>query len=223
MTAERVAALAAVVEALAVVGALLFAWRQLSVLAATRRDQSRAYVVAFFDFEPDRDFPKLVVQNLGTTAAYKIRLQADPPLRSSLDEGPGTAIGEVGILKQGIATLAPGRQMSTVFDVVSERPNDWEDTYRIDVTYRDRSDKTWTDSFTLDLLALKHSTYVGEKGMTALVDEVHGLTKEVRSLRGETLQVEVEERAVRRARIKEERDRQMAEFEARQAKRQSEG
>ena len=223
MTAERVAALAAVVEALAVVGALFFARRQLKELAATRRDQSRAYVVAYLDFDPElRTFPNLVVDNLGSTAASNIRLRAEPPLRSSLDDGTGPGIGDVGMIQHGIATLAPGQRVSTVFDSMIDRPDDWEDTYRVDVTYSDRSGERRTDTFTLDLVSMKHSTYIGEKGMRALVDEVKDLTKEVSRLRRGTLEVEVEERATRLARLKEEHERRIAEMEARRAKSQPE-
>lgn len=223
MTAERVAAFAAVIEALAVTGALLFAWRQLTELAAARRDQSRAYVVAYLSFDPElREFPNLVVENLGTTAAYDITLEADPPLRSSFDQGAGPAVRDVGMLQHGIATLAPGQRVVTLFDSMYDRPQDWEDTYRIDVTYRDRSNDVRTDTFTLDLVAMKHSTYVGEKGLRALNDHIEQLTKEVHQLRTGSsgpLQVEVEDRSARRARLIEEHAQRVAEIGRRRPQR----
>lgn len=114
---EQVVAAAAVAQAVAVAVALVVATLQLRAAAALRRDQSRAYVVAYLDSDAElRQFPMLVVENLGATAAYDITLNSDPPLRSSFDGASGLSLAEVGMLEHGIPMLAPGQRLDTLFD-----------------------------------------------------------------------------------------------------------
>jgi hypothetical protein len=202
--ASQVSAAANVVEATAVAVGVGFAWWQLRDAAAGRRDQNRAYVVAFLDEAPEmRSVSSLVVQNLGSTAAYDISLKADPPLRSSMDDG--IPIVEVGMVKSGIPMLAPGQKIETLFDSAISRPDDWETTYAIHLTYRDRWGENHTDDFTLDNASRYNTTYFTEKGLGSISDNLGKIAKELNDLRRGSLDVVIEERTARRKRVAKER------------------
>jgi hypothetical protein len=192
MTAESWIAFATVVQAVAVLGALFFAWRQVKQMADARReametgrDQARAYVVVYLRIEPElRSFPNLVVENVGTTAAYDVTVTSDPPLRSSLDGKGGPDLFDVGWLKGSIPTLAPRQRMTTLFDSMIERPKEWnDDRYTIDVRYRDRFGKPQRDSFTIDIASMLNSTYIDDKGLRSISKHLEELTKEFKNLR----------------------------------------
>jgi hypothetical protein len=204
----ELAAVAAVVQTAVVAAALVFAWFQLRETSATRRDQSRAYVVAYVSTEPElREFPNLVVANLGTTAAYDITLATDRPLRSSLDDTTSSPLRDVGMLNSGIPTLVPGQRVSTLFDTMLQRPQEWETTYRFKVRYRDRFDESPDDVFTLDLESRRGSLAIDELGLRSISKQLQKLVKEVHELRtgwGGPLQVVVEDRAVRHERVRVE-------------------
>ena len=66
----------------AVVG--FFIWIQVRQGKQLREDETRPFVVVDFDVFSHREFIFLTVTNMGKTLARNVRLQFDPPLRSSL-------------------------------------------------------------------------------------------------------------------------------------------
>jgi len=222
ITADHVSSGAAVIQTVLVLTGLGFAWKQISdglraraeqarEAEAARRDQERAYVAIYFDVQDDRrPIFDLTIRNFGQTAAYDVGFTFDPPLRSSFDSAmPG--INDVGMIREGIPTLPPGRSMSTIFDSIGERPEDWEKAYRATVTYRDRSGDTHRDDFVLDLAPYAGSHYIERKGVHDVHQRLKELVTEVKHLRtgfGDPMPVLVEDRTAyveRQERGREER------------------
>lgn len=217
VTADQVIAASAAAQTAGVLAGLVFAWRQVREAAATRRDQGRAYVAAFFELHPDRRFiPDLTIRNFGETAAYDVTIAIDPPLRSSFDDD--MPLSEVGMLRDGIPTLPPGASVSTIFDSIIERPDDWELTYRAVVSYQDRTGERHDDEFTLDLAPHMGTHYIERKGVHDLHEQVKALVKEVQRMRsgfGGPMSVLVQDRNEYLEQRREEREVATRAFESR--------
>src|SRR5437588_6155979 len=62
------------------------AFCQLQATQRVRREQARAYVVAYMESSPAGDFViDFVVKNFGTTAAAEVEITSDPPMRRADD------------------------------------------------------------------------------------------------------------------------------------------
>lgn len=182
MTADQVVAIATTGQALGVLAALFFAWRQVHEVVDSRREQSRPYVVVSFDFPEDRSWlPELCVANLGATAAYDVRCSFDPPLRSSVYTGKPDA-GDLRLFEKGLPTLVPHQRASTLFDSLIDRPKEWEDAYNVTVTYRDRFGSLQRDNFSIDLGPHKlglHAEYKGLKAIYAELEKIRRLLEKL--------------------------------------------
>ena len=99
-------------------------------------------------------------------------------MRSSNDS-TGYALREVGWLKNGISTLAPGTKLATLFDNVRERPSDWEGRYEATVSYVDRFGKTHTDDFTIDWDGRAGSLYIDRKTIHDVAVEFERMRKTI--------------------------------------------
>jgi hypothetical protein len=220
VSSDHVIAGSAALQTAGVLLGLWYARSQLREAAAARRDQGRAYVAVFFELHEDRRYiPDLTIRNFGETAAYDVTISVDPPLRSSFDGD--MPLSEVGMLKDGIPTLPPGAKVSTIFDSILERPDDWELSYRAVVTYRDRSADVHEDEFVLDLAPHMGTHWVDRKGIHDVHDQLKKLTKEVHELRtgwGSPMPVVIEDRETYTDRRRAEREeRQQLREERRRA------
>lgn len=167
-------------QALAVVVAGIVAVRQLRATSSARKEQARAYVVVYFDFPEDRrQFPDLVVVNLGQSAAIDVRFAFTPQLRSSTNK----EIHEVGMFAAGIATLVPSQRLSTLFDTLLDRPKEWEDAYSVVVTYKDTFGDSHEDTFSVDLGPHRRTHWIERKGLHDIHRRLEGIEKELKHLR----------------------------------------
>lgn len=207
-------------QALAVVVAGIVAVRQLRATSSARKEQARAHVVVYFDFPEDRrQFPDLVVVNLGQSAATDVRFEFTPQLRSSTND----EIHEVGMFAAGIATLVPGQRLSTLFDTLLERPKEWENAYSVVVTYKDTFGDSHEDTFSVDLGPHRKTHWIDRKGIHDIHRRLEGIEKELKHLRsgfGGPMPVVTEDRTTyveRTSAQDEERRRIWEEREARRA------
>lgn len=206
-------------QALAVAIAGIVAVRQLRVTVATRKEQARAYVVLYFDFPEDRrQFPDLVVENLGQTAATNVQFSFVPQLRSSTNP----EIHNVGMFATGIPTLVPGQRLSTFFDTMLERPQEWEDAYRVTTKYSDVFGDDHEDDVVLDLGPHKKTHWIGRKGVHDIHERLKGIEKAINHLRsgfGGPMPVVVEDRATHLERKVAEREQVLGLHEERDSER----
>jgi hypothetical protein len=158
VTAERVAAVAMVGQFLILVVAARYAGRQVKGIRAQvdearelRLAQARPFVVV--DFEPEQHpFMNLVVANLGTTMARDVRIEVDPPFASTLDPDASVPLAELKLFTEGIPSLAPGKRIVLLFDVVPNRKEaGLPDTYHVRLHYAGEAGRSFTDDQRLDL------------------------------------------------------------------------
>lgn len=153
--------------ALAAIGlaAAVPAYRQFRLSRQTWKDEARAYVSV--DFESNPFVPEViefVVRNTGRTAAFDVqfRWQAEPVRKADV----GSAFADAKLFKNGIPTMAPGREVRIMFDSTLERFNDDdqdEDAYPIEIAFTDVFGVRRSELFVLDPEMLKGTNYVGIK------------------------------------------------------------
>jgi hypothetical protein len=125
------------------------AWYQAQEARRLREDQSRPFVVVDVDFVGTSEL-FLFVRNLGPALARDVRITIDPPLESSIDD---LEVGKFKFLKDGITTLAPGKELRTFFDQGFMRHESGLPlVYTVKITYSDdRGRRSFDESMELDM------------------------------------------------------------------------
>jgi hypothetical protein len=175
---------AATVEALATVGLLLIAtaaaWialAQVNEARRLRREQAQPYVVAGMRSNPTSPMiMEIFLRNYGNTAAFDVRVEADPPLTSQWD----AEHTELVILFDALPTMAPGEEWATLWDSATTR---WESSQplrsTLTVSFVDTFGKKHVAEYVLDWDAHKHRQYVVKKGMHELATAAAKLSDSV--------------------------------------------
>ena len=136
-------------------------------------------MVVEFDAFRRLPFIYLTVKNHGATIARNVRMTFEPPLKSSIDDKQSD-IGHLGFVDDGIPTLAPGRQIETLFDsFIQRRPENLPERYSVHLTYTGPDGREWPDHLELDLGVFRRLMYIDEKGLSAVVTELEQIRKDV--------------------------------------------
>lgn len=139
------------------------------------RDQEIApYVVAYFDVRLHVPLIYLVIKNVGKTIATGVTIQFTPPLQS----GTFKEINDIALLKQGIGSLPPGYEISTIVDTSISYFNDANLplSYTAKVSYCGglRTDQRVIDQV-LDLAPYKGLRYTREDGLPEIAKQLDEL------------------------------------------------
>ena len=152
----------------------------------TRDQETAPFVIAYFDVQTEANLIYLVVKNIGRTVATQVKLTFTPELRSSNDN---RLLKEVGFIKNGIESMPPNYEIRTLVDSSpayfgkKELPL----KYNVEITYYGGVESNQrTNNQQLDLSANKGVSYVRNKTMDNLVDEIEKLTREIREIRSST-------------------------------------
>jgi hypothetical protein len=152
----------------------------------TRDQETAPFVIAYFDVQTESSLIYLVVKNIGRTVANQVILTFTPALRSSNDN---RVLGETGFIKNGIESMPPNYEIRTLVDssVGYLGKNELPMKYDVEITYYGgiESKKRVTNQ-QLDLSAYKGISYVRNKTMNNLVDEVEKLVRESREIKNAT-------------------------------------
>lgn len=181
MKADAAAALATFIQDGVVLIAALIAWRQVGEARRLRQEQAQPYVVISYEPEPAaHGMTRLVITNLGTTAAVDVSFEFDPHLSSALDEGSPVEVASWYAFAEGIPVLVPGQAMSTLFDSLPYRcsPGNIEKYPRltnVTVKYRSSTGKQFQQSYVLDFLVYYNRLSVGQKYFDDLVESVESI------------------------------------------------
>jgi hypothetical protein len=148
------------------------AWYQASEARRLRLEQHRPFVVIDVDFVGTSDL-FLHVSNLGTSLARHVTIEIDPPLKSSVD----IQVDKFKMLKDGISTLAPGKELRTFFDQGFKRnESSLPLVYTATLRYTDDAGKrSFTESMDLDLEQYMRLVFVDHKD----IHDVHARLKEL--------------------------------------------
>jgi hypothetical protein len=181
--ADLVVAWATAIQAVVVVVAAVFAWRQLQHARHAREATERPFVVVDFEHATaSRNLLNIVISNLGKSIARDVRFEFDPPLQSAAVKGENLAI-----FNRTIPTLVPGKRVSLFFDSMLERhrlgsAEHLPDTFVVAVSYRGDlpGSKAYVDNLILDLSVLEGSTYIEERTIHDVAKELKEVRKEMR-------------------------------------------
>lgn len=218
VTADQVTAFATAAQAAGVLAALVVAGRQLGEARRQREEQSRPQVVVDLDHERFQ-FPYLVIENVGAAVATNVRFEIDPPLVSTAYD-PETAIGEIGVLREGIPTLPPRRPIRILFEHAPDRyqrRDELPTRHTIKATYNSPIGGPYEGTFVLDLELYWHIRRTEEKGLREVANYVERIAKQLEKWDDHgTLHMRTDEDVERRNReFMEDRARRLAEHKAR--------
>lgn len=167
----------AVVTLVLLVFSARFAARQFEEARRLRQDQSRPYIVPSIDIEQQMLF-LFVVENIGRTAAFDVRIEFEEPPRSEMKD-----IEDLGILNEPIPTMPPGQRFRaywesslTIFS--REKPYPHPLAYRVNVSYQDHDGNAYgPELYILDFKVFTGQA-TGAKGLPELVKAVEQLVSE---------------------------------------------
>ena len=150
-TTERVVALATGGQLVVLLFAVVYARRQVREARELREEQARPFVVV--DFEPDRvPFMNLAVANLGRTMARNVRIEADPPLQSTVYDSGEFPLADLKLFTESIPSLAPGKRIVLLFDQMIDRAKaGLPESYQMRLTYEWDGGEPLSDELRLDL------------------------------------------------------------------------
>lgn len=168
--------LAVFVAIAAAIAAAIVGWRQLQEARRLRAEQAQPYVVAFMDDTPGHGrFVDLVVRNFGTTAAYDVRISADPVLQRSKQGGGSEDVW----LPARIPVLVPGQEWRTWWDFMPSRVKaGLTKSHSVTVTYKDSKGTDLTPSESLlDWSQYDQRHYVDTKGVHEVAKTLEEIAK----------------------------------------------
>ncbi|MCZ9633225.1 hypothetical protein [Rhodococcus sp. BH5] len=186
MTATAWAAIAAWVTLIIGVAALIFASRQVREARALREEQAAPYVVAYMEVS-NRSFAVIdfVIKNLGTTAAYDIKVKFLPlPVRVSNGETVDFPY------PAEMPFLAPGQEWRAAWDFGPTRnAASLHEIYDVTIDFKNSKRKDMDPSSSrLDWALIWHQVAPNPKRISHIVGELkamnRGMTKLTRTLEG---------------------------------------
>ena len=174
---DVLAAGSSTVAALVVILAFGVAWRQLHLARADREDRTRPFVVIDFTFPEDSQLIYLAIRNVGATMARDVQFEFTPRLENSFTSNERlTPVGEWSIFKEGIPTLAPGKEIRFLFDDWIQR-GDLRDRYDVTVRYSRDSKNHYSDLQVLDLGTYRHLLHVERKSIHHVHEQLKKIEK----------------------------------------------
>ena len=167
LTALSTAATAAILLAASVVG-----YFQLREARRLREARFRPFVVLDFDVSSSPPFILITIANLGPVMAREVRFTFEPDLASSFDDRSEDTqvppISELGVFREGLASLAPGKRIEVLFDSWIRR-GDRPDAYSVKVRYKGERRQPYEDEIRLDLAPFRHLRWIDRRDL----DDIH--------------------------------------------------
>ncbi|MGJ7439862.1 hypothetical protein [Aquipuribacter sp. MA13-6] len=162
--------------------AAVFAFIQVRHARLLRIEQAQPVVLVDFESSPVwQNAIELVIENSGKTIATNVRVEFDPPLESSKKQR-GHEIENSILLKEGIPTLPPGRQVRALFDLTHERKESGLPmSYKARVTFSNSKGRGRQSlSYVLDLNYRFGLLTFQEKGMHQIAEELGHIRNSMR-------------------------------------------
>ncbi|TDB82842.1 hypothetical protein E1264_30875 [Actinomadura sp. KC216] len=157
--------------------------KQYDLAAKIRKEQNDPYVIVDIRESPfAKNFLYLVIENIGTTIARNVRIEFDPPLKSSREETLGDAvhgnIRDARIFTSGIPMLPPHRRMEFLIDFGPDRLEQRLDTfYRVQVEVDGPEGPAETMQYEIDLGVLYGPRFHRPKTLHEAVESLQSIQK----------------------------------------------
>lgn len=227
---DAVGALSALATFLVALAAALLAWRQLKTTRGTRLDQTRPYVMVTIEqgltwFQ----FLDVVVANAGAGPAHDVRITVDPPLASTYDDSDREApISSSRYFNEAIPLMPPDYRMRTFFDDYTRRYSkaDMPTVFTFTVSYHDGHGHNWTETIVQDLALMNDLEFMQVYGIHDAANALREIEKHLRKapfVKGQPLDVTVENREVRESRLRDARMERRRMWEARKTSQTGDG
>jgi hypothetical protein len=173
-----IVATAQVAAALGTLALAVLALRQVEELRATRIGQERPQVIVDLAFRQQLAY--VVVRNIGSGAAKEIRFDFSAPLETP----DGDLVNELPYFSEGIDYLAPGSELSTLWDSMITLKTFLDEhgaTRSITITsrYKSLSDDRYQTEWTINPLRLIGMTPMGDATMRELVSAIKDMRKDI--------------------------------------------
>lgn len=167
------------------IAAAFFGRRQLNEAKELREAQTRPFVVIDLGSSAHTLFD-LVVKNIGPTLARDVRFEFDPPIRSTDDD---LDPNKVKMFREGISTLAPGKEIRTLFETGPARhESELPDTYEVTVSYSDQTGKRkYQERIDLDFGLYWDRRTVQRRDVHDLYKQLETIAKEIRKRPGKVV------------------------------------
>ncbi len=162
-TAETWIAIGTLTTAVVALAAGVAAFWQVREMRRTREDEARPYPAVFM--ESHRDNPQLVdlvVKNFGSTSAYSITVEFEPPLRRSDGEGGSDVAGTF----EELPVLVPNQDWRTLWDIGKDRlPLDLPLRHEAVLRFKNERLEEFVLDFVLDWSVYHSRIYVDRKSI----------------------------------------------------------
>jgi hypothetical protein len=173
---------ATVVEAAAVVIAVVYAKGQLDELRESREDTTRPFVVV--DLDSRHTIAFIRVTNFGLSIARNVTFTFTPALESTFDDKKGNGeyrLAKIDIFANGIPSLAPRRELSTILDHVPPRIQaGLPKRYEVDVSYEGPKGTRYTDRQTINLDTHTTLTRIERKDVHDVARYLEEINREIK-------------------------------------------
>ena len=182
LSAERLVAAAAFGQLAVLILAARYARNQVEEARRLREAgqqlqeaEARPYVMVDFELGDRPPFINLVVANLGKTMARNVRIEVDPSFESSLDAKVPVPVGKLKLFTEGIPSLAPGKRIVVLFEVLHQRPKELPTAYLVTLRYDGERGPLPADEQWLDLELYRNLLSVDR-------DTIHNVSKTLTKL-----------------------------------------
>lgn len=161
--------------------AAIVAWRQVREARRLREAQARPFVVV--DLDIFSTIAQLKLTNIGSTLAQEVRFDFAPALVSTLDNNQsGTPISETRLLKDGVPSLPPHKEIFVLFDQLPARiERDLPSDYEVRVRYRDPFGRRYDERMTVGYGALIGTGKINRKELDDIHRQLEAIAKTMSS------------------------------------------
>lgn len=119
----------------------------------------------------------LIIRNIGQRPALSVAIKVDPPPMRAAERPGAEEMAQMKLLNEPMSIVAPGQEIRIFYDSQLSRKDrdDLPTRHEATVHYADSSGRTFKDSYTLDLEALKGLRWIE-------VHNVHSIGKSLKSI-----------------------------------------
>jgi hypothetical protein len=174
------------VQCIVLIVAAFIAFRQVREARRLREAQAQPFVVVDFEADQQTQAIYIVISNSGGTMARDVHLAFRPSITSSFDGNANVVPPrDLKPLKEGIASLPPGKRIRVMFDIFTQRSADvYPDVYNVHVTFRAPAlDRRLSDDTVLDLGVYRNVMHPIRRDLHDVHERLKELVKQATELR----------------------------------------
>ncbi len=165
------------IAAILAITTIVYAWitrRMLNETKRMRESQTEPHV--FINIQPMKRAEfllNMVIQNIGHGPAYDLKFSVMPDIVMGTDY----KLSEVNLIKEGFKYLAPDQKIECIVaHTITEAKKKVKTLHTVTVTYRDRAEKKFSETFVLDFteyFGIRYSDTDPYKGIIEKLDAIH--------------------------------------------------